>query len=273
MSKFSFKYFLLQLIKKFDEDGIFALASQLAYSLILAFFPFLIFLMNIIGFLSLDSNQVLLTLSTLLPENAYELILSTVLDVINSQNGNLLSFSLILSIWSASMGFAAVIRGLNKAYNEKEKRGIIKVTMISILCTFGLTLAIIITLTALVFGNIIGHTIARNLMNPRPFWYLWNILRYVIIVVTMIFLFAALYHYTPSKRLTWNDVLPGAVFTTVGWVVASLGFSFYVNNFANYSRLYGSIGGVIVLMVWIFLTSLIILIGGEINAILSYNKK
>lgn len=273
LKKVGIRVLIIQVIRKFDEDEVFALASQLAYSLVLAFFPFLIFLMTIIGFLKLDSTQVLLTLKALLPDNAFNLISNTVLDIVSYQNGNLLSFSLILSIWSASTGFAAVIRGLNRAYNEKEKRGYIKVKLISILCTFGMTFVIILALVMLVFGNVINGVLVKySYFGGNLLYVLWSTLRYVIIIVAMIFVFAALYHYTPSKRLTWREVMPGAIFSTIGWLVVSLGFSYYVNNFANYSRLYGSIGAVIVLMTWIFLSSNIILIGGEINAILSLNR-
>lgn len=273
LKKVGIRVLIIQVIRKFDEDEVFALASQLAYSLVLAFFPFLIFLMTIIGFLKLDSTQVLLTLKALLPDNAFNLISNTVLDIVSYQNGNLLSFSLILSIWSASTGFTAVIRGLNRAYNEKEKRGYIKVKLISILCTFGMTFVIILALVMLVFGNVINGVLVKySYFGGNLLYVLWSTLRYVIIIVAMIFVFAALYHYTPSKRLTWSEVMPGAIFSTVGWLVVSLGFSYYVNNFANYSRLYGSIGAVIVLMTWIFLSSNIILIGGEINAILSLNR-
>lgn len=274
MKNFSMKLMILKMIKKIDDDELFALASQLSYSLLLSFFPFIIFLMTIIGYLKLDNNQVLVTLKALVPENAYDLIASTVLNMVNSRDGNLLSFSLILTIWSASTGFSAVIRGLNKAYNEKEKRGFFKTKLVSLMCTFGITLIIIINLLALVFGNVIGNFLLRHsYFDGVIVYHLWNTLRYVIMVGTMIFVFASLYHYTPSKRMTWKEVLPGALFSTIGWIIVSLGFSYYVNNFANYSRLYGGIGAVIVLMTWIFLSSIIILLGGEINAILSKESK
>lgn len=272
MNNVSIKTIVLQLIKKFDKDDVFALASQLAYSLILSFFPFLIFLMTVIGYLHLDSEQVLITLKAFVPGSAFELIAKTVLDVVSNKDGNLLSFSLIFTVWSASTGFSAAIKGLNKAYNEKETRGFIRVGIISVLCTLGISFIIITTLFLLVFGNVIGEVLIKKLYFNTLIVYLWNVLRYVLIIIVMIFTFAALYHYTPCKRMTWKEVIPGAMFTTVGWIMVSIGFSYYVNNFANYSRLYGSIGAVIVLMTWLFLTSLIMLMGGELNAVLSLNK-
>ncbi|MBU5592524.1 YihY/virulence factor BrkB family protein [Clostridium sp. MSJ-4] len=268
------KILIFGLIKKFNEDEIFALASQLAYSLVLSFFPFLIFLLTIIGFLSLDSAQVLIALEAFLPNNVYELISSIVLDIVESQNGSLLSFSLILSIWSASTGFGAVIKGLNKAYDEQENRGFIRVKLISILFTVSIVAIIIVNLILLVFGNVIGGLLLKyEYVSRDVIIWVWGFLKYVIIIFTTNFLFAVLYRYTPARRLTWKEVIPGAVFTTVNWIIVSLGFSYYVNNFNNFSRFYGSIGAVIVLMIWVFLSSIIILLGGEINALIALMEK
>ncbi len=258
------------LIKKFKEDEIVALSSQLAYSLVLSFFPFLIFLLTMIGFLSLDSVQVLNAMQAFLPVSVYDLISSIVLDIVESQNGSLLSLSLILSIWSASAGFSAVIRGLNKAYDENETRGFIKVKLISILFTITIVAIIIINLILLVFGGVIkGVLLKHDYFSLSFITWVWGVLKYIIIIFTTTFLFALLYRYTPARRLTWKEVIPGAVFTTISWIGVSLGFSYYVNNFNNFSRFYGSIGAVIVLMTWVFLSSIIILLGGEINALIA----
>nr|WP_207720102.1 YihY/virulence factor BrkB family protein [Clostridium algidicarnis] len=258
------------LIKKFKEDEIVALSSQLAYSLVLSFFPFLIFLLTMIGFLSLDSVQVLKALEAFLPVSVYDLVSSIVLDIVESQNGSLLSLSLILSIWSASAGFSAVIRGLNKAYDENETRGFIKVKLISILFTITIVAIIIINLILLVFGGVIrGFLLKYDYFSPSFITWVWGVLKYIIIIFTTNFLFAVLYRYTPARRLTWKEVIPGAIFTTISWIGVSLGFSYYVNNFNNFSRFYGSIGAVIVLMTWVFLSSIIILLGGEINALIA----
>ncbi|WP_279222077.1 YihY/virulence factor BrkB family protein [Clostridium rectalis] len=258
---------LINLIKRIMDDEVAALASQLSYSLLMAFFPFLIFLMTLIGFSSIDAEYILIELKRILPNQAYELVYNTVIEIFETKNSNLLSFGLILAIWTSSTGFRSVIKGLNKAYDEKEKRSYIRVVTISIISTLGLGFLIIITLLLLVFGQIFGEFIVKKTgVNIYFFNITWNILRYAIILFSMIFIFALIYRYTPSKKLQWDEVLPGAIFTTVGWIVASLGFAFYVNNFGNYSRFYGSIGAVIVLLTWIYLTSIIIITGGEINA-------
>lgn len=260
------------LIQRILDDEIPALASQLSYSLLLAFFPFLIFVMTLIGFSSINSEFVLLEMSRVLPDSAYELVRNTVLEILGTKNKNLLSFGIIFTLWTASSGFRSVIKGINKAYDEKEKRSLFKVILISIISTLGLGFLIIITILLLVFGQIIGYILAKKIGFSYLFGVIWNIIRYIIILLSMILIFALMYRYIPSRRLRWKEVIPGAIFATIGWVMVSVGFAFYVNNFGNYSRVYGSIGAVIVLLTWLYLTSIIIIIGGEINAAIAFNR-
>lgn len=261
------------LIFRFIDDEVMALSSQLAYSLILSFFPFLIFLMTLVGYSSIKSTDVLSSISTIVPRNAYDLIEKTVVEVVDVRKGNLLSFSLIGTIWTASSGFSAVIRGLNKAYDEEEKRGYIKLQLLSVLCTIVLVLIILFSFFLLVLGDILGDYISCCYKFSGLYRFLLDLFRYLTAVASLIFGFAALYHYTPARKLTWKEVLPGALFAAAGWILTSIGFSYYVNNFNNYSRIYGSIGAVIVLMTWLFISSVIIIMGGELNATLAFNRE
>lgn len=258
---------------RFNDDEVLSLASQLAYSLIFSFFPFVIFLMTFVGFSPITSVDVIEGLKPILPHNAVDLIKNTIVEVVDTKHGHLLSLSLIITIWSASAGFNAVIRGLNKAYSEQEKRSLLKVQLIAVLCTFALTFIIISTFLLLVFGEIIGNTLSTRLGVFYIFAIVWNKLRYLIMSISAIFIFAALYRYTPCRRLTWKEVIPGAIFSTITLTVVSLGFAYYVNNFGNYSKIYGSIGTVIVLLTWLFILSVIILMGGELNATLAFDRE
>lgn len=264
---------LVNLAKRFSADDVLALASQLSYSLLLAFFPFLIFLLTLAGFSPINGSDVLFVIKQILPENAFSLIQNTIIEVFDTRNKNLLSISLLITIWTASSGFNAVIKGLNKAYDEDEKRSYIKVQLVAILCTFGLTFVIILTVVLLVFGEMLWMAGIKWMGFPMELKYLWDLIRYVIILLSMIFIFAALYHFTPSRRLHWKDVMPGALFSTAGWLIASFGFAFYVNNFGNYSKVYGSIGAVIILLTWLFITSIVIILGGEVNAVLAFDRE
>lgn len=257
---------------KINNDDIFALAAQLAYYLILSFFPFLIFVITLIGISNLDSITVLYGLKSILPDNVFNLVDNTVLEIVNKQNVGLLGISIVLSMWSASSGIRAVIRGINKAYDLKEKRGFISLSILSLIFTISLTLIIIITLIALVFGDIIGKYLYLWLPFPEVVRILWNIIRYLVVILSMVFIFGTLYRYAPTKKMRWKKVLPGSIFTSIGWIIVSTAFSYYVNNISNYSRLYGSLGAVFVLMIWLYLTSIILILGAEINSELDINK-
>ncbi|WP_315118965.1 YihY/virulence factor BrkB family protein [uncultured Clostridium sp.] len=260
------------LIKRILDDEVPALASQLSYSLLLSFFPFLIFLITLIGYAPVDSEFILIEMGKVLPTTAYELVHSTINEIFNTRNTNLMSFSIIFTIWTASSGFRSVIKGINKAYDEEEKRSLLRVSILSIISTLGLGFLIIITMLLLVFGQVLGAFLIYKLGLSKFYNSIWNIIRYSIILVSMIFIFALIYRYTPSRKLSWKEVIPGAIFTTLGWIITSFGFAFYVNNFANYSRLYGSIGAVIILLTWLYITSIIIIIGGEINALIAFDR-
>ncbi len=270
--KRGFFKFIIYFIVKIRDDDIFALAAQLAYYLILSFFPFLIFLLTLIGFSNLDSMEVLGALRAMLPTSAFELIYSVIIEVIEKQNTGLLGASLLLVIWSASSAFRAVIKGINKAYGLNENRSFIKRVFIAIICTFALAFVILLTLVMLVFGGLIGDLLASYLPFPTVVYRVWNFLRYVLVVFMMILIFASIYRYTPSKMLRWREVIPGAIACTIGWLVVSLGFSFYINNFSNYSKIYGGLGAVIILITWLYLTSIILIIGGEINSLIVIRK-
>jgi membrane protein len=272
LARYKKRSFIKSLYFRYIDDEITAMASQLAYSLLLSFFPFLILLMTLIGHSSVRSEEVIIALSTILPKDIMKLITSTVVEVIETRRSDLLSFSMVTTIWTASNGFNAVIRGLNRAYDEKEKRPYWKVQLTAILCTIGLVLIIIITLALLVFGELGVRLLIDKLHFAPSIEFIIDLARYIVGLLVMIFVFTLMYRYTPSKRLNWHETVPGAVFSTFGWTVLSIGFSYYVNNFGNYSKIYGSIGAIIALMSWLFISSVIVLIGGEINATIAYRK-
>ncbi|MCX0393817.1 YihY/virulence factor BrkB family protein [Clostridium perfringens] len=265
--------FLVMFIKKIGDDDIFALGAQLAYYMVLSFIPFLMFLMTLVGFSHLNSDAVLNLLSNVMPTEAFNLIQSTVIEIVDREQTGLLWISIALSIWVSSSGFKAVIKGLNKAYGVKETRSYIKLKLISMIYTILLALIVIATLFLFVFGDVIGDFFMKVLEHPEFIYYIWNILRYVVVILIMILFFMFLYNATPCVRLGWLEVIPGAVITTLGWISISYIFAYYVNNFSNYSRLYGSLGAVFMFMTWMFITSMILILGGEINAVLAEKNR
>ena len=271
--KKSFLDGIIYFIVKVNNDDIFALGAQLAYYLMLSFFPFLIFLMTVVGFSHLDSADILDGLRTILPNNVFSLVDVTVVEIVETQNAGLLGASIVLTIWSASSGFRAVIKGLNKAYNIKDSRSFIKRSFVAIIFTLALVMLIMLTLAMMVFGEVIGKYILAIFPFKSVIAYIWNISRYLIVVFMMILIFACIYRYTPAKKVSWREVYPGAIVSTLGWIIVSLGFSYYINNIANYSRLYGSVGAVFVLMTWLYITSMILILGAEFNSILTIRRR
>ena len=264
---------IIYFIVKVNNDDIFALGAQLAYYLILSFFPFLIFLMTLVGFSKLNSADILDGLRTILPNNVFQLVDTTVVEIVDTQNAGLLGASIVLTMWSASSGFRAVIKGVNKAYDIEEHRSFIKRAFIAIFFTLALALIIMLALALLVFGELIGKYLISILPFHNIITIIWNVSRYIVVVLIMSWIFAGIYRYTPAKKIPWREVFPGAIVSTLGWIIVSLAFSYYINNIANYSRLYGSVGAVFILMTWLYITSMILILGAEINSVLSMRRK
>ncbi|RKP54209.1 YihY/virulence factor BrkB family protein [Cohnella endophytica] len=265
--------FVRCMISRFQEDDLPALAAQLTYYLILAFFPFLIFVVSIVGFAHLTTEDLMGELSRVLPSDTADAVRSIVDEVTANENGTLLSIGMLATIWAASNGMNAIIKGLNKAYDEEETRPFWKVRGLSVVATIVLAIVILISMLMLVFGRIVGEWLFRRLDYPSAFPWTWGFVKLAIPLVAMLGVFMLLYRHAPNRRLNWSAVVPGTLFTTIGWIISSLAFAFYVNHFANYTKTYGSIGGIIVLLVWLYLSSIIVLLGGEVNATLAFAKE
>lgn len=261
--------FLDNLIYNIRNDEVTAIGAQLTYYLILSIFPFLIFFLNILGHTSLAVESILEDWLIILPAQTQTLLYKVIDEISIASSDTLLSLSIILALWSASLGISAIIRAINKAYNIKRKRNYFKLKLLSLLFTIALVILLMIVLITLVFGELIGNAIFTYIGAVNVFYRIWESSRRIIPLLSMIIIFALLYKYSivPKERRNIKLVhtLPGAIFTTIGWIVASTIFSYYVNNFANYSKTYGSLGGVIVLLVWLYITSIMIVLGGEIN--------
>lgn len=265
--------FIAILLKKAYDDDIFALASQLAFHIVLSIFPFLIFVMSLIGVSHMNSNDVVNLLKTVFPENVFETIDKIIMEVTTSQSKGILGISIFATVWTSSSGFRAVIKGVNKANNIVDKRSFIKKVIISFMSTIALALIILFTLIFLVFGRVIGKYISNLFPMGNSISYIWNLLRGGILTFILILVIAAIYKFTPSIRLKWKDVLPGAIISTTGWIIVSVAFSYYINNFNNYSRIYGSLAAIFILMIWTFLTSFIFLVGVEINSVILLKRQ
>ncbi len=261
--------FLSELYCRIKEDEVTAVGAQLTYFLILSIFPFLIFFFNILSYTSIAQDEILDNLLIVLPLETQTLFKSIAKEIVSSSSETLLSLGIILAIWTGSLGITSIIRAINKAYNVKARRPYWRLKGIAIIFTIILAILLIIVLAMLVFGEIIGGKIFAWFGATHIFYYIWELLRVIIPLISMIIIFALLYKLSPTPEeglnIKLSQTLPGAVFATIGWIIASMIFSFYVNNFGRYSKTYGSLGGIIILLVWLYITSIMIVLGGEIN--------
>ncbi len=267
------KTFFGNFINRFQENETLDAAATLAYYFLLSLFPLLIFTFSILPYVGVDHKDAVNLLQRIMPDDAMKMIQNN-LDHLFSKNGGLLSIGVLATLWPASNAINALIRALNRAYEVKESRSFIVARLMAIFLTIAMIIVIVITLVINVFGPVLGKFISSYFGLSSGFMTVWNLLSLLVSFIIVIIVFACLYLFAPNKRLKVKEVIVGSVTAAVGWQVASYLFSVYVSNFANYSNTYGTLGGIIILMLWFYITALIIVLGGEINATFRYlNKK
>ncbi|WP_408009393.1 YihY/virulence factor BrkB family protein [Pseudalkalibacillus sp. A8] len=260
------KIFWKDLFRRIQDDGVTDLAAQLAFYFLLSLFPFLIVTVTILTTI-VDKNQLFTLIQLYGPPELMNIVKENT-EIINNQGGAILSVGIIATLWTASNGMNAVIRALNQAYDVEESRNFIVARAVAMMLTLGMLLIIFVAMALPVFGQMIGHIFGYL---GLPHWEaIWNALRWVLSTLIIVCVITIIYFVAPNKRLGVKNVWIGAVLATVGWQFVSWAFSFYVNNFGNFSATYGSLGGVIVLMLWFYVSGLMLIIGGEVNA--TFNK-
>jgi membrane protein len=264
-------------VQKFQRDDALGLAAQLAYYLILALFPFILVLVSLMGTFGSEelASEVLGYFRQVMPQQAYEIIETFTGDIIsgNRPAPYLFSLGILFTIWSASGAFAALINALNRAYDVQETRPFWKVRGIAILMTLGLSALILAGVLLLVLGPQIGQFIANFFGLSDLFELVWNIVRWPVALFFLVFTVALLYYFAPDANQPFRWITPGGLIGVLLWVLASVVFNFYVSNFGSYNKTYGSIGAVIVLLLYLYISSLTILFGATLNAILVRMKE
>ncbi|OMF94903.1 YihY/virulence factor BrkB family protein [Paenibacillus sp. FSL R7-0337] len=260
--------FIKQLWVKIGADDVQGIAAQLTYYLILSLFPFLIFIMTLIGYANISLEKNIGQLEQIMPAEAISIIEEILQDVSAGRSQTLLSFGMLATLWAASKGINAIIKGLNRAYEIDESRVFWKIRGIALLATLTIGFVVLLSILLLVLGSWLKTQVFLLVDLPYGFQKLWDLLQYAIPLFVMFIVFTLLYWIAPSRRLALREVMPGALFTTIGWITTSILFSVYVNQFSDFSKTYGSLGGVTVLLIWLYISSFIILAGGEINAVL-----
>ena len=248
-------------------------AAEISFYLLLSLFPFLIFTISLVVYTPLIKlSKYIFVLDKMLPSSIFKIVSALTQSAIDNRSFNFLILSFILAMYTMSRAVLCLIRGMNKSYNIRETRPYFEVLFISLVFVIMLLVLIFISMIFLVFGENLGSFLFNLIGLDQYFMYIWNLCRYIIGIVTVIIILMNLYRFTPNKKLSFKEVMPGAVVSTFCWIIASFCYSFYSSNFARYDIIYGSLGGIIVLMTWVYLSSWTILIGCEINARL-YKRK
>lgn len=266
---------IVEVYRRIFEDEIFGHAAQLAYYWLFALFPLLIFLTALLAYLPfpLFFERFFDYLQTVLPPDAYSLVRNTFNQITSQPRGGLLSFGILVSVWASANGMEAIITALNTAYDVKQRRAWWRERLLALGLTLGLALFVITALGLLFFGETIGERLMQHFGYGDTFKAVWNFARWVGIIGFILLALELLYFTAPNLRQRWRETTPGALFALVGWLLVSFGFKFYVVRFGNYNATYGTLGGVMVLMLWLYLTGVAILIGGELNSVLTQLKR
>jgi membrane protein len=243
-------------------------AAQIAYYLLFATFPFLLTLASLLAFLPNPNlmDWLLGLLGAIVPSAAVDLMRNSVERLVTRQQSGLLSLGIVGSVWAAANAVEAFMQGLNRVYGLREHRPFWKTRGIALLLALGVSFFTVLGLTALWFGSQVSQWWAgRGGLGPLPVL-VWDVARWPLVLLFLIGAIDQLYFVGPAVRQRWRWVTPGAVVAVLGWVAASLGFSAYVRHFGSYNATYGSIGAVIILLTWMYLTAFFALLGAEINA-------
>ncbi|KMY45794.1 hypothetical protein AC622_17620 [Bacillus sp. FJAT-27916] len=270
VDRYKKKSLLKHLYEKIKEDEITGLAAQLAYYFLLSIFPMLIFTITLLPYFPISTEDIISMLDAYVPDDSVDLLESSLATIMESRNGGLLSFGILATIWSASNGINAIIRALNHAYDVEENRSFIVSRALALVLTLAMIFVVVVSLLLPIFGRMILEVVF-DILGFEPS-YVYTLLRWTISIAVTTFVFTMLYWLAPNIKISLKSAWPGALFASIGWALSSLAFSFYVNSFGNYTSTYGSLGGLIVLMLWFYLSGLVIIVGGEINAVLRHNR-
>ncbi|RAL27057.1 YihY/virulence factor BrkB family protein [Thermoflavimicrobium daqui] len=263
--------FLREFIDRFIQDRVLDLAAQLAYYFLLSLFPFLFLVFNTMGYLPFSSEQILDLIHPYAPPSTYELIKSNLVQILDVKNGRALSLSVLASLYLASLAFQSIIRALNRAYRVKQTRSVWADIVLGLFLMFGLFVALIFSLLLPIIGQIIGE-FSVYLFGLDPTYFIWNTIHWLISSLVIWLVFLCLYIFAPNTKVRFYQALPGAIFATLGWQISSFGFSYYV-SINNYTLLYGNLGGIMILVGWFYVSAFVLIIGGQINAILCQLSK
>ena len=263
-----------RVLQKINEADCSAHAAAMAYYFLFAVFPFFLFLTTLIGYLPIPHllDYVLSSAARMLPSQAFDLLQDNIRALYSNKKQGLLSLGVVLALWASSNAVAAIMNAMNKLYVVKEGRPFWKVRLTALFLVVALSLLFLLALVLLMFGTKIGALIAERVDFGMYFRMAWNLMLVPVILILLSLAVATVYYFSPDVEQKWKWISPGSVVAIPSWIVVSLGFSYYINNFSSYDKTYGSLGAVIVLLLWLYISGFIILAGAVINSVIEHSS-
>lgn len=255
-------------VKEFSADDMLTYAAAVSYQVFFSLFPFVIFLLALLGVLNLSGffDTLLQQSRTVLPQSAFGLVEGIVSQVRNQSGGGILSFGAIIALYSASAAVRMVMHALNVAYDVEQERPAWKKFPLSLLYTLLLAVLLITAVGLFVLGSSVAQWFAGLVGFGSLFVTLWMWLRIPVAILLVALILALVYYLFPNTKQPFKLITPGALIAVIVWIAASLGFSFYVRNFGSYSATYGALAAVIVLLFYFYISAAVLLFGAEVNA-------
>ncbi|HZR64961.1 MAG TPA: YihY/virulence factor BrkB family protein [Terriglobales bacterium] len=254
-----------------NEDNLLGGAAELAFNFVLALFPMMIFLLSLLGLFASRGTalrgQLVSYFSSVLPPDAATLITKTIGEVMHNASNGKITFGIVLTIWFASGGMSSMISALNGVYEVREMRSWFKVRAISVVLTIAISVLVIVALVAVLFGNFLAQAAGNYLSMGNTAVLLWRVAEVIVAVLFVTVSFSLIYYFGPDvQEQHWYWITPGSVVGVLLWIAASFGFRVYLHFFNTYGKTYGSLGAVMILLMWLYVTGFAFLFGGEINA-------
>ncbi len=264
---------LKEAVKDFLADDMTTYASALSYQVLFALFPFVIFLIALLGFFNLADffEWLRQRAQIVLPREAMQPI-NQVITELQDKKAGLLSFGVITALWTASAAVRATMNALNIAYDVQEGRPAWKLYPLSVLYTLGIAAIMILATALMIVGPQAVDWLARQVGAEQLFVTLWAWLRWPVAIFLLTLSAAVVYYVAPDVEQEFRFITPGAALAVMVWLIASIAFNYYVSNFGNYSAMYGSIGAIIVLLLYFFISAAVMLFGAEINATIEHHS-
>jgi membrane protein len=257
-----------------SADNCAGLAAQLAFYFLLALFPALLFFVALIGYVPIENalDELLRTLGTVAPRELVELVRKQLGEIASGSQASLLTLGIIGAIWSSSAAMVAIIDALNRAYDVGEWRPWWKRRLVALALTVALALFIILSLAFVLIGPDAAARVASWVDAAPAAVFVWSLLRWPVMILLVVFGVDLVYHFAPNRPSRWTRITPGSLLATTLWIISSFAFKCYVMNFGNYTATYGAIGGIIVTMLWFYVSSFAILVGAELNGVIEHTR-